>query len=40
MILQPEHVRKAAMDKYADLQVFKLKVAIILGLLVWGVHYV
>lgn len=35
MKIKPEAVRRAAMNKYAELQIFKLKVVIALALLVW-----
>lgn len=34
--IHPEHVRRAKMDEYARLQIFKLKVVLFLGaLLLW-----
>lgn len=38
MKIQPEHVRRQAMAEYADLQKFKLKVVIVLGVLAWMAH--
>lgn len=32
-IIQPEHIRRRAMNEYADLQKFKLKVAIVLWII-------
>lgn len=36
--IQPEHIRRKAMNDYADLQKFKLKVAIAIGLFAWAAH--
>jgi hypothetical protein len=34
-VIQPEHIRRAWANKYADLQIFKLKVLIGLLVLIW-----
>jgi hypothetical protein len=38
IIVQPESVRKAHMEEYADLQKLKLKVMLVLGFLAWAAN--
>lgn len=37
--IRPEHERREAMNKYADLQIFKLKVVCLLGILLALDHW-
>ena len=34
----PDHIRRAYMNHYANLQKFKLKVIVVLAILVWMAH--
>lgn len=39
MKIQPEHVRREWANRYAELQILKLKVAIVIGILALLAHW-